>query len=122
MGTVQNGMQSSTISLANNPATPIASELVNLTVTLASGAADAIMLANVMVELTYGDGSTDTGTTDTNGQAIFKHTYASAGSFPVVATFAGKSSITLHIHCQILALGKIHVNMQQQPSGKRHLA
>ena len=89
-------MQSTSISLANNPAKPIATEPVTFTVTAASGAADTNMLANITVELAYGDGSTDTGTTNTDGQAIFKHTYTAAGSFPVVATFAGKVSDSLY--------------------------
>ena len=106
-GTVQNGKLSTSISLANNPAIPIATEQVALTVMAASGAAGTTSLANIMVELTYGDGSTDTSTTDSNGQAISNHTYATAGSFPVVATFAGKPSNSLYCtYCLIIASRK----------------
>ena len=108
MGLVQNGMLSSSISLANSPAIPVATEQVTFTATVASGAAGTTVLANMTVELTYGDGSTDTSTTNSNGQAMFNHTYATAGSFPVVATFAGKlpSFLLLCIHCHMLALWK----------------
>ena len=108
MGLVQNGMLSSSISLANNPAVPVATEQVTFTATVTSGAAGTMVLANITVELTNGDGSTDTSTTNSNGQAMFNHTYAKAGSFPVVATFAGKlpSFSLLHVHRQMLAFWK----------------
>ena len=108
MGLVQNGKLSSSISLANIPAIPVATEQVTFTVTVASGAAGTMVLADLSVALTYGDGSTDTSTTNSNGQAIFNHTYATAGSCPVVATFAGKlpSFLLLCIHCHMLALWK----------------
>ncbi|CAK0787827.1 hypothetical protein CVIRNUC_011049 [Coccomyxa viridis] len=92
MGLVQNGMLSSSVSLANNPAIPVATEQVTFTATVASGAAGTMVLANLTVELAYGDGSTDTSTTNSNGQAMFNHTYATAGSFPVVASFAGNAA------------------------------
>ena len=121
MGLVQNGMLSSSVSLANNPAIPVATEQVTFTATVASGAAGTMVLANLTVELAYGNGSTDTSTTNSNGQAMFNHTYATAGSFPVVASFAGKlpSFLLLHIYCQMLARWEVSCQHAATAMGKQ---
>ena len=68
--------------------TPIATEQVTFLVVVAASAAGR--LADVTVTISYGDGGTDIGVTNAIGQATFMHTYATAASFPVVATFAGE--------------------------------
>ena len=88
---IEIGKYSTSISGVVDPETPIATEPAVFVVTIDSGATGTPALAGATVTLSYGDGSTDTGTTNATGQATFTHTYATAGSFSVTATFAGNT-------------------------------
>ena len=72
---------------------PVATEPASFAVTLKSAATGTPGLAGKTVTVTYGDGTTDSGTTDANGAVTFTHTYAAAGNQNVVAGFAGGSSV-----------------------------
>ena len=89
--TIEIGKYSTSISGTVNPAPPIATEPAVFVVTVDSSATGTPPLAGAIVMLSYGDGNSDTSTTNATGQATFTHTYATAGSFSVTATFAGKT-------------------------------
>ena len=72
---------------------PVATEPASFAVTLKSAATGTPGLAGKTVTVTYGDGTTDSGTTDANGAVTFTHTYAAAGNRNVVASFAGGSAV-----------------------------
>ena len=88
---IEIGKYSTSISGTVDPETPIATEPAGFVVTIDSGAIGTPPLAGASVTLSYGDGSSDIATTNATGQATFTHTYATAGSFSVTATFAGNT-------------------------------
>ena len=87
------GLQATATSLTVTPSMPVATEPASFAVTLKSAATGTPGLAGKTVTVTYGDGTTDSGTTDANGAVTFTHTYAAAGNQNVVASFAGGSGV-----------------------------
>ena len=77
-------------SLTVTPSMPVATQPARFAVTLNSAGTGAPALAGKTVTVTYGDGGTDSGTTDVNGTVSFTHAYAASGSQNVVAAFAGE--------------------------------
>ena len=89
--TIEIGKYSTSISGTADPETPVATEPAIFVVTIDSSATGTPPLAGATVTLSYGDANSDTSTTNATGQATFTHTYATAGSFSVTATYAGKT-------------------------------
>ena len=66
--------------LTVTPTMPVATQPASFAVTLNSSGTGTPALAGETITITYGDGSTDRGTTDANGAVTFTHTYAIFGS------------------------------------------
>ena len=85
------GPEATATGLTVTPSMPVATQPASFAVTLKSAGTGTPALAGKTVTVTYGDGSTDSGTTDANGAVTFTHTYAaSSGSQNVLAAFAGE--------------------------------
>ena len=84
------GSQATVTSLTVTPSMPLATFPASFAVTLKSAGTGTPALVGKTVTVTYGDGRTDSGTTDANGGVTFTHTYAASGSQNVVAAFAGE--------------------------------
>ena len=84
------GLKATATSLTIMPTMPVATQPASFAVTLKSAGPGTPALAGETITVTYGDGGTDSGTTDANGAATFTHTYAASGSPKVVASSAGE--------------------------------
>ena len=120
--TVEIGKYSSSTTLTINTETSTATEPITFTVVVDS--ATAGKLANVNVMLTYGDGSTNTSITNANGEATFTHVYALAGNYSVVATFAGKATLSQKFCIHFNPMPRIYVvpSLHSKCTDKGHVA
>ena len=84
------GSQATATSLTVTASMPVATQPASFAVTLNSAGTGTPALAGKTITVAYGDGSTDSGTTDANGAVTFTHTYAASGSQNVLVAYAGE--------------------------------
>ncbi len=111
------GLQATATSLTVTPSMPVATQPASFAVTLKSAATAMPGLAGKTVIVTYGDGGTDSGTTDANGAVTFTHTYAASVNQDVVASFAGESDVLRGLCVSHQVQRAVHANTVSCPAG-----
>lgn len=101
-------LEMSSISMSVTLASPTATENATFTVALRSGGPGIPALAAKSVVLSFGDGYTATGTTDSLGHVTFMHAYATATQYALQASFAGDIPVSC---CPILVNSCIFAGM-----------
>lgn len=84
-----------------NPMSPVATEAAAFTFTLTLGAPGMPVAAGQILTISFGDGTSSQNITDVNGQIALTHTYATAGTYSIAASFAGLLSPLLSLIYQI---------------------
>ncbi|BDA51612.1 probable polycystin-1 [Coccomyxa sp. Obi] len=103
--TIATGLETSSTSLSVAPMSPVATESATFLIALKSGGPGTPALSSKTVSVDFGDGATGTGVTDSTGQVSLTHTYNAAGSFSVVASFAGDATYSASSATIALAIG-----------------